>query len=107
MSPDPLHELIDTEAEHSEAHRDEPIPTQVRGTRPHRAKSGMLSLRLNPEELAAVHDLARQRDIPASALVRGWILQHLSGQDDTPTDTATAVDRLEADLRALRRLVAS
>ncbi len=105
--PDPLHDLIDTEAEHAEAHRDDPIPTPTRGTRPHRPKSGMLSLRLNPDELAAVHDLARQRDIPASALVRGWILQHLTDQEDTPTDTATAVDRLEADLRTLRRLVAS
>ncbi len=32
-------------------------------------------------------------------------LQHLTEQDDTPT--ATAADRLEADLRVLRRLVES
>jgi hypothetical protein len=109
MSADPstLHELIDTEADHAEAHRDDPIPATARGTRPHRAKSGMLSLRLNPDELTAIQTLARERDVPASALVRGWILQQLTNEASTPTDTATAVDRLEADVRALRKLVTS
>jgi hypothetical protein len=107
MSTDPrtLHKLIDTEDDHAEAHRGDPIPATARGTRPHRAKSGMLSLRLNPDELAAVQNLARERDVPASALVRGWIVQQLTNEAATPTDTATVVDRLEADVRALRKLV--
>lgn len=102
-----LHELIDDEAEHAEAHRGDPIPAASGGTRPNRSKSGMLSLRLNPDELIAVQELARKRDVPASALVRGWILQRLADEESAPTDTATVVDRLEADVRALRRLVAS
>jgi len=102
-----LHDLIDDEAEHAEAHRGDPIPAALRGTRPNRLKSGMLSLRLNPDELKAVQELARQREVPASALVRGWILQRLADEEGAPTDTAAVVDRLEADVRALRRLVAS
>ncbi len=64
-------------------------------------------MRLNPDELAAMHKLARKHDVPASALVRGWILQHLTDEDHAPTDTASVVNRLQSDVRALRRLVAS
>lgn len=108
MTTDPseLQRLIDDEAEHAEAHRDDPIPAEARGTRPNRAKSVMLSLRLNPDELAAVQALARERGVPASALVRGWIVQRLAAERSAPTDTAAVVDRLEADVRTLRKLVA-
>jgi transposase-like protein len=102
-----LDELITAEATHTEAHRGDPPPTGTPGRRPNQAKSVMLSLRLNPDELTAVHALAREHNVPASALVRGWILQHLAHHDSTPTNTTDAVDRLEADVRALRRLVAS
>ena len=109
MSTDPgtLEQLIAAEATHVEDHRDDEPPAQTRGQRPNQTKSVMLSLRLNPEELTAVQTQAREHNIPASALVRGWILQHLAQADSAPTDTATAVDRIEADVRALRRLVAS
>jgi transposase-like protein len=109
MNSDPatLDELLTAEATHTEAHRGDPPPARTQGRRPNQSKSVMLSLRLNPDELTAVHALAREHNIPASALVRGWILQHLAPHDSTPTDTAEAVDRLEADVRALRRLVAS
>lgn len=67
----------------------------------------MLSVRPNPGELAGLQDLARERDVPASALVRGWTVQRLAAERDAPTDTAALVDRLEADVRTLRKLVAS
>jgi len=102
-----LQRLISAEAEHAELHRDDPIPPDARATRPNRTKSVMFSLRLNPEELTAVQDLAREGAVPASALVRGWIVQRLEAERNTPTDTAAAVERLEADLRTLRKLVAS
>lgn len=109
MTSDPseLRQLIDDEAEHAEAHRRDPIPSDARGTRPNRAKSVTLTLRLNPDELAAVQALALERDVPASALVRGWIMQQLGAERRAPTDTAAVVDRLEADVRTLRKLVAS
>jgi hypothetical protein len=102
-----LQRLISEEAEYAERHREEPIPAAARATRRNRAKSVMFSLRLNPEELAAVQRLARDSDVPASALVRGWIVQRLEAELSTPTDTAAVVERLEADVRALRKLVAS
>lgn len=102
-----LQRLLTEEAEHAEAHRDDPVPAGAQTTRPNRARSVMLSLRLNPDELAAVQDLARASNVPASALVRGWITQRLAAERNAPTDTAAVVDRLEADVRTLRRLVAS
>jgi transposase-like protein len=102
-----LERLIGNEAEHAELHRDDPIPAGAHATRRNRPKSAMLSLRLNPDELAAVHDLAGEHGVPASALVRGWIVQRLADERNAPTDTAAVVERLESDLRTLRRLVAS
>lgn len=99
--------LIDDEAAYSESHGDDPMPADARSTRPNRAKSVMFSLRLNPDELAAVQNLARAGDVPASALVRGWIVQCLDAERNAPTETAAVVERLEADVRTLRRLVAS
>lgn len=102
-----LERLIEDEAEYAELHRDDPVPADAHATRPNRAKSAMFSLRLNPDELAGVHDLAGERGVPASALVRGWIVQRLAAERNVPTDTAAVVERLEADVRTLRRLVAS
>lgn len=67
----------------------------------------MFSLRLGPDELAAVRDVAREYDVPAGALVRGWILQQLTARRAAPTDTAAVVDRLEADVATLRKLITS
>lgn len=102
-----LQRLISVEAEYAELHRDDPIPADARATRPNRAKSVMFSLRLGPEELAGVQELAREGDVAASALVRGWIMQRLAAERNTPTDTAALVERLEADVRSLRKLVRS
>ena len=102
-----LERLIDDEAEYAELHRGDPIPADAHATRPNRVKSVMFSLRLNPDELAAVQELARERGVPASAVVRGWIVQRLAAERNAPTDTAAVVERLEADVRTLRKLVTS
>lgn len=104
-----LRRLIAEEAEHAEATKDDPIPAEAlaRATRPNLAKSVTFSLRLNPEELAAVQAAAEDRGIPVSTLVRGWIVRQLAAESGAPTDTAAVVERLEADVRTLRRLVAS
>lgn len=104
-----LRRLIDEEAEHAEATKDEPIPDSAlaRATRPNRGKSVMFSLRLNPDELAAVQALAEDQGVPASTLVRGWIVRQLAAEQAGGADTAAMLDRLETDVRVLRRLVAS
>jgi hypothetical protein len=102
-----LRALIAAEAEHAEAARNDPIPAEAaaQATRPNRAKSVMFSLRLNPNELAELQALAEARGVPASTLVRGWILQRLTAERGTPDDTAMMLDRLENDVRVLRKLV--
>lgn len=104
-----LRRLLDEEAEHAEATKDEPIPASAlaRATRPNRGKSVMFSLRLNPDELAAVQALAEDQGVPASTLVRGWIARQLAAEQAGAADAAAMLDRLETDVRVLRRLVAS
>ena len=108
-SDDELRALISAEAEHAEATKDDPIPADAlaRATRPNLARSVTFSLRLNPEELAEVQAIADDRGVPASTLVRGWIVRQLAAERNAPTDTAAVVERLEADVRTLRKLVAS
>jgi len=59
------------------------------GTRPNRARSKILQMRLNPDEYQAILDEAGLRGIPASTLVRGWVVQRL--RDGAHTDQATQV----------------
>lgn len=106
MSED-VKDIVEQIAAEAEATMDEPMPEGTAWTRPNRAKSATFSLRLNPDEVAAVQDLAREHGVSASALVRGWIIQRLTAEGNAPTDTAAMVDRLEADVRTLRKLVAS
>lgn len=100
-------QLVEQIAAEAEATMDDPMPEGTVYTQPNRAKSVTFSLRLNPDELAAVEDLAGERDVPASALVRGWIVRQLAAERSVPSDTAMVVERLEADVRTLRKLVAS
>ena len=106
---DELRRLLKAEAEHAEASKDEPIPGEAlaRATRPGQARSVMFSLRLNPDELAAVQALAESQGVPASTLARGWIVQRLAVESTGPDDTAAMLDRLETDVRVLRKLLAS
>lgn len=109
MSGDPseLARLLDAEAEHAEATRNDPLPAGVVWTRPGLARSVTFSLRLNPEELAALQDYAQAQGVPASTIARGWIVARLAAESNGPDDTATMLDRLETDVRTLRKLVAS
>lgn len=106
---DELRRLLAAEGEHAEASRGEPIPAEAaaRATRPGQARSVMFSLRLNPDELAAVQALAEAQGVPASTLARGWIVQQLAAQSTGTDNAAAMLDRLETDVRVLRKLVAS
>lgn len=108
-SDEKLRQLIQDEAEHAEATMNDPIPDEAlaRATRPGRAKSVMFSLRLNPEELAGLQDYAQAQGVPASTIARAWIVSRLAAESNGPDDTATMLDRLETDVRTLRKLVAS
>jgi hypothetical protein len=56
---------------------------------------------------AELQAAAEARAVPASTLARGWIMQRLVAERGAPSDTAAMFDRLENDVRLLRKLVDS
>lgn len=80
VTPEALREY----REAAEATRHEPLSAEA--SRPARAK--VLSIRLNPEEFEALNRHAEQLELPASTLVRGWILTQLrAGTETSPAAT--------------------
>ena len=61
--------------EESEHTKDEPYPADTTGRRPNRQK--VYSVRLSAEEEAEVQRVAAAKHLPASTLVRSWILERL------------------------------
>ncbi len=59
----------------SEQTKDEPYPKDVKLARPNRSK--VYSVRLSAEEQQAVERVAHAQHLPASTLVRAWILERL------------------------------
>jgi hypothetical protein len=82
-------------AEHT---RDEPLSAGA--TRPGRQRAKVLSVRLDPAEFDELTRFAAAVDLPASALVRGWILDHLRAGAESPI---TTVERIAHELEQLRR----
>lgn len=68
-------DIIDREAEASEAQRDAPVPAGIRPTRPGRAV--VLSVRLNPEEFEALSEHAREHGVPVSTMARSLVVRAL------------------------------
>lgn len=62
--------------EESERTREAPYPAGARPTRPNRSK--VYSIRLSEEEQAQVQQVADAKHLPASTLVRSWILDRLN-----------------------------
>ena len=63
--------------EESEKTKYQPYPEDVSYTRPNRERSRVCSVRLSAEEYATVQRVADSRHLPASTLVRPWILERL------------------------------
>ena len=87
--------------EEAESTREEPLSADA--TRPARGK--VLSVRLNPDEFEALTRHAEQLDLPASTLVRSWILTQLRA--DTDTSPVGTVDRIAREVEQLRRRLVS
>ena len=62
----------------SEATREDEYASGTRATRPNRTK--VYSVRLSEEEQARVEAAAAARHLPASTLVRSWILDRLDAE---------------------------
>lgn len=61
----------------SEQSKDVPFPAGAVPTRPNRLRSRVYSVRLSAEEQARVQRVADAKHLPASTLVRSWILERL------------------------------
>lgn len=68
-------EIIARVREESERTKDDPYPDGVTVTRPNRSR--VYSVRLSDEEQARVQTVADAKHLPASTLVRAWILERL------------------------------
>ena len=94
-----IQRLVADEAAASEANPDAPIPAASRVSRPNRARSTVYSIRLNPDEVAEVQALADAAGLPASTLVRSWIIERIRAEHGD-------VSEAEAELRAAQRHLA-
>lgn len=61
----------------SEQTKDQPYPDGTQFTRPNRDRSRVYSIRLSPLEYDSLQALADRHHLPASTLVRSWILERL------------------------------
>lgn len=100
MKKDELAKLLADETDTSEATRDQgPSKKAVRkgGTR-----SVVYSVRLTPAQTKEIQRIATAAGIPASGLVRDWVLEGLAAERDNST-VDCLVDALSRDVDRLRR----
>ena len=84
--------------EQAERTSDEPLSGKA--TRPGWQRAKVLSVRLTAEEFDELNRYAAALDVPASALVRGWVLDQLHAGSESPVRT---VERIAHELEQLRR----
>lgn len=91
-----IERLLDEEAKHAETHKDAPAKPGTKVSRPGHARSTVYSVRLNADEVTALQRIADEAHLPASTLVRSWIVERLQ---------APSGDVIMLDERRLRRAV--
>ena len=80
------------------------VPLSPRASRPGQQRAKVLSVRLNAEEFDELTRFAEALKVPASALVRGWVLDQLHVGAESPIKT---VERIAHELEQLRRQLAA
>lgn len=85
-----------------------PLPSHVKVSRPNRARSRVLQVRLNPDEMEALEQIAEQRGLPVSTVAREHLLRLVAPRETAgkpQIDAALAlVDELFVTASALRDL---
>ncbi|MDN5914011.1 MAG: hypothetical protein L0I76_02650 [Pseudonocardia sp.] len=94
-----VEKLLRDEAEHAETHQDAPAGTQTTVSRPGHARSTVYSVRLNPDEVTALQEYAENAGLPASTLVRSWIIERLRVNGATPDLRKIIHDEVQAAVR--------
>ncbi len=103
MKKNDVQQLLAEETAASEASRDQPL--SGRAVRKGQSRSVVYSVRLTPEQTEAIQRIAEEAGIPASALVRDWVVEGLAAERATAT-LDSLVDTLSRDVDKLRRTVA-
>lgn len=99
-----LEKLLREEAEHAETHQDEPAGPETTVSRPGHARSRVYSVRLNPDEVTALQEHAENAGLPASTLVRSWIIERLRANGEAPDIRKLIHDEVQTAVRdALRQ----
>lgn len=80
QTPEHLKQLLDQIAAESEATMNDPMPEGTVYTQPNLAKSVTFSLRLYPDELAGIENIAEGHGVPAATLARSWLVQRLAAE---------------------------
>ena len=88
--------------EKAEQTADQPMPPAAKPVRPN--KSVPVAVRLSPEDVKAVEDLAASMGLTPSILIRGWIQRGLAERRERSLEAA--VDQLAVDVQRLRELIA-
>jgi hypothetical protein len=101
-----LEKLIDEETESSEANPDAPLPEGAKVIRPNQARSKVYSIRLNSAEVAAVQAIADAAQLPASTLVRSWIVEIVRSERGEISDAEAELRAAQAHLSQLQRHLA-
>jgi len=94
-----LEDLVEREAVASEATRG--VPISDRAVRKGTTRSVVYSVRLTPEQTEAIQRIADDAGIPASGLVRGWVLHGLAAERED-LSPESLVEALARDLDRLR-----
>lgn len=93
---------IAAEAEAAEVDQgDRPLPGHVKVSRPNRARSKVLQVRLNPEELEAIERIAADRGLPASTVARERLLTMIREERGGEPDVAAVLVDVADQLRAV------
>lgn len=94
-----LEKLLRDEAEHAETHHDSPTGPETSVSRPGHARSTVYSVRLNPDEVAALQEYADEEGLPASTLVRSWIIERLRSNGAAPDIRQLIHDEVQTAVR--------
>jgi predicted DNA-binding protein len=103
MKKEELEELVDEETVALQASRDDPLSD--RAVRKGQSRSVVYSVRLTPEQTEEIQQIASEAGIPASALVRDWVVEGLAAERDSAT-LDSLVDVLSRDVDKIRRRLA-
>lgn len=101
-----LAEADDIEAAERTADPDAPLPAHVKVSHPGRARSKVLQVRLNPDEMATLEAIAERRNLPVSTVAREQILRLLdadAAESDPVSALVVTADRLKEYAMEVRR----